>query len=116
VPRRKCFPILAVRRSLAFDARYQRSATVLIQDIEAADLPESLKDTLRAEHIGALAFIPLVANDAVIGKLVTYYDACHELGVAELALAVSIARQLGFSWRGGMPSKPLQSSRKSARN
>jgi PAS domain S-box-containing protein len=70
---------------------------VCIQDIEAADFPESLKGALRAEQIGALAFIPLVANDAVIGKLVTYYDACHELGVAELALAVSIAQQLGAS-------------------
>jgi GAF domain-containing protein len=70
---------------------------VCIQDIEAADLPESLKCALRAERIGALAFIPLVANDAVIGKLVTYYDACHELSVAELALAVSIAQQLGAS-------------------
>ena len=48
---------------------------VCIQNVEAADLPEFLKDTLKAEQIGALAFFPLVANDALIGKFITYYDA-----------------------------------------
>jgi PAS domain S-box-containing protein len=70
---------------------------VCIQDIEAADLPESLKDTIKAERIGALAFVPLVANSALIGKFMTYYDARHVFSDAELALSLTIARQLGFS-------------------
>jgi GAF domain-containing protein len=68
---------------------------ICIQDMEAANLPEPLK--VRAEQIGALAFIPLVANGALIGKFTTYYDARHVFSEAELALALTIARQLGFS-------------------
>ena len=47
----------------------------------------------------ALAFFPLVANDALVGNYITYYDARHAFSDAELALAISIARQLGFSLR-----------------
>jgi GAF domain-containing protein len=57
---------------------------VCIQDIEAADLPKSIKDIVRAEQIGALAFFPLVANDALVGKFMTYYDARHVFGDGEL--------------------------------
>ena len=70
---------------------------VCIQNVEAADLPEFLKDILKAEQIGALAFFPLVANDVLIGKFITYYDARHVFSDAELTLAITIARQLGFS-------------------
>jgi GAF domain-containing protein len=70
---------------------------VCIQDIETANLPKSLKDTIKAEQIGALAFFPLVASGALIGKFMTYYGARHVFSDAELALALTIARQLGFS-------------------
>jgi PAS domain S-box-containing protein len=75
---------------------------VCIQNVEAADIPEFLKDTLKAEQIGALAFFPLVANDALVGKYITYYGAHHAFSDAELALAITIARQLGFSLRAEM--------------
>jgi PAS domain S-box-containing protein len=75
---------------------------VCIQNVEAADIPEFLKDTLKAEQIGALAFFPLVANDALVGKYITYYGAHHAFSDAELALAIPIARQLGFSLRAEM--------------
>jgi PAS domain S-box-containing protein len=67
-----------------------------IDDIETAEFPESLKSVVRAERIGALAFIPLVANGQLIGKFMTYYEARHAFNDAEVALAVTIARQLGF--------------------
>jgi PAS domain S-box-containing protein len=70
---------------------------VCIQDVQAANLPEFLKGTIRAEKIGALAFVPLVANNALIGKFMTYYDARHAFSDAELTLSLTIARQLGFS-------------------
>ena len=70
---------------------------ICIEDIDTADLPEPLKVTVRMEGIGALAFVPLVANGAVIGKFMTYYDAPHAFADGELDLAVTIARQLGFS-------------------
>ena len=52
---------------------------------------------MKAEGIGALAFVPLVAKGELIGKFMTYYDAPHVFSGAEIDLAVTIARQLGFS-------------------
>ena len=51
------------------------------------------------------AFVPLVANDELIGKFITYYDAPHVFSEAEIDLAVTIARQLGFGLRGCAPRK-----------
>ena len=70
---------------------------VLLADLESADLPDTLKATVKAEGIGALAFIPLLANGELIGKFMTYYEAPQVFGETEVDLAVTIARQLGFS-------------------
>jgi PAS domain S-box-containing protein len=69
---------------------------ICIADAEAADLHEPLKAAVRAEGIRALAFIPLVASGVLIGKFMAYYDAPHVLTEADLKLALTIARQLGF--------------------
>ena len=50
---------------------------IFIDDVASADLPEALKAIVKAEGIGALAFIPLVAGGKLIGKFMTYYDAPH---------------------------------------
>jgi len=68
-----------------------------IENVETADFPESLKSVVAAEGIGALAFIPLVADGRLIGKFMTYYEGPHVFSAAEVDLAVTIARQLGFS-------------------
>ena len=39
---------------------------ICIEDIDAADLPQPLKDVVTAEGIHALAFIPLVARGTVV--------------------------------------------------
>jgi two-component sensor histidine kinase len=70
---------------------------ICIANIDSAELDESLKTTVKAEGIEALAFIPLTAKGQVIGKFMTYYTAPHAFTEAEVALAVTIARQLGFS-------------------
>ena len=70
---------------------------ICVQDIEATNLPEFLKDTIRAEQIRALAFFPLVANEALIGNCMTCSDTRHVFSDAELAFGLTIARQLGFS-------------------
>jgi PAS domain S-box-containing protein len=69
---------------------------ICIGDVEAAYLPESVKAAVRAERIGALAFFPLVASGDLIGKFMTYYDTPRVFSEAEVKLAVTIARQLGF--------------------
>jgi len=72
-------------------------APIWIDDVSSADLEESLKQTVAAEGIGALAFIPLEAQGKLIGKFMVYYDTPHAFAASEIDLAVTIARQLGFS-------------------
>jgi two-component sensor histidine kinase len=69
---------------------------ISVSDIDSAELDASLKATVKAEGIGALAFIPLTAAGQLVGKFMAYYEAPHSFTDAELDLAVTIARQLGF--------------------
>jgi PAS domain S-box-containing protein len=68
-----------------------------VGNILSADLDSSLKATVQAEGIRAFAFIPLTARGELVGKFMTYYNAPHVFTNAEIELAVTIARQLGFS-------------------
>ncbi|WP_083203564.1 sensor histidine kinase [Ensifer adhaerens] len=75
-----------------------REATpIFVSDIELAEEPQALKDTIRGEGIRALAFIPLTANGVVIGKFMTYREVVHVFTEEEVVLSLTIARQLGFS-------------------
>jgi PAS domain S-box-containing protein len=69
---------------------------IWIDDVDSADLAEPLRTTIKAEGIGALAFIPLVTGGKLVGKFMSYYDTAHAFTPAELDLAVAIGRQLGF--------------------
>jgi len=70
---------------------------ITISDIETADLHASLKAAVKAEGIAALAFIPLTVQRELVGKFMTYYPAPHHFTAADINVAVTIARQLGFS-------------------
>jgi two-component sensor histidine kinase len=70
---------------------------ISFSDIATADLDASLRATIKAEGIGALAFFPLAAKGELLGKFMTYYTAPHNFTEAETNVAVTIARQLGFS-------------------
>ena len=72
-------------------------APIWIDTVASADIEEPLKQTVAAEGIGALAFIPLMAQGKLIGKFMVYYDKPHAFAGTEIDLAVTIARQLGFS-------------------
>jgi len=72
-------------------------APIFIDDILASTQSEALKQAVTAEGISALAFIPLVSDGRVVGKFMTYHDKTHHFSEAERALAVTIARQLGFA-------------------
>jgi GAF domain len=79
---------------------------ICIQNVEAADIPEFLKDTLKAEQIGALAFFPLVANDALVGKYITYYDARHAFSGASTCYHHRSPARLQFESREGIGRDP----------
>jgi PAS domain S-box-containing protein len=69
---------------------------ICLDDVAKADLPEWLRQTVQAEGIGALAFIPLQKNGQLLGKFMAYYDAPHAFTGGEIEVAVTIGRQLGF--------------------
>ncbi|MFY9905089.1 MAG: PAS domain S-box protein [Terriglobales bacterium] len=70
---------------------------VCIDDIDAAELGESLKATVKAERIRALAFVPLVSEGMLMGKFMMYFDARHDFSEDEIELSLAIARQLSFA-------------------
>lgn len=70
---------------------------ICIENIDSADLDDALKATIKAEGIHALAFVPLFTRGELAGKFMTYCDTPRAFTDAEVDLAVTIARQLGFS-------------------
>jgi PAS domain S-box-containing protein len=70
---------------------------VCIGDVAAADLPDALRDAVKADEIAALSFIPLVSGGKLIGKFMSYHAAPRAFGESEMALAVVIGRQLAFN-------------------
>jgi PAS domain S-box-containing protein len=70
---------------------------VCIDDIDAADLGESLKATVRAERIKSLAFVPLVSEGKLMGKFMMYFSTRHDFNPDEIELSLAIARQLSFA-------------------
>ena len=70
---------------------------ICIENVDAAELDPSLKEIVKTEKIAALAFIPLVAQGTLIGKFMAYFATPHAFTAAELDVAITIARQLGFA-------------------
>lgn len=70
---------------------------IFVSDIGQMDESDLVKATIRNEGIRSLAFIPVTAQGRVIGKFMAYHPTPHHYSEAARALAVTIARQLGFS-------------------
>lgn len=70
---------------------------VCIEFVDAADLEEALKTTVKAEGIHALAFIPLVSDGKLMGKFMMYFPCRHEFSKDDIDLSLAIARQLAFA-------------------
>lgn len=70
---------------------------VCIGNIDTADIPDSLKTTVKKEGIAALAFIPLVSDERLIGKFMTYFNVPHDFTPEEIELSSTIARQLAYA-------------------
>lgn len=70
---------------------------IFVSDIDDTGEADWIKQTIRDEGICALGFIPLVADGEVVGKFMTYYPERRSFAPPEIDLAVTIARQVGFS-------------------
>ncbi|HXF54362.1 MAG TPA: PAS domain S-box protein [Hyphomicrobiaceae bacterium] len=69
---------------------------IVIEDAQAANLAPELTRALEAEGIRAVAFIPLVADNRLIGKIMMYDEAPRSYSADEIEPALTIARQLSF--------------------
>ena len=70
------------------------ASTILVPDVAADASLAVLRSVIRAEGIGACAFIPLVARTRLMGKFMVYYDAPHVFDPDEVAIAETIAREI----------------------
>jgi PAS domain S-box-containing protein len=88
------------RRAVEGHAPWKRGVKnprpIAMDDVELSDISKSLKAMIRTEGIRALAFIPLVAEGKLIGKVMVYYDGPHPFRTKELNLALNIAAQLAL--------------------
>jgi PAS domain S-box-containing protein len=67
---------------------------VLIADVAAAGFDASLEGAVRTEGIAALAFVPLVHGDRLLGKFMLYHDEPREWGEREIRLCRTIASHI----------------------
>jgi PAS domain S-box-containing protein len=100
----------AVEGHSPWKADAKKTEPVCINDVDIADIPKALKSTIRSEGIRAVAFIPLVSSQKLIGKFMTYYDAAHMFTDDELKLATTIATQLAQAIEQKRDEKALRES------
>ena len=70
---------------------------IFVENIDDTNESRHIKEIIKKENICGLAFLPLSSQGVVIGKFMTYYEQPHKFTPAEVELAVTIARQLGFA-------------------
>jgi serine phosphatase RsbU (regulator of sigma subunit)/anti-sigma regulatory factor (Ser/Thr protein kinase) len=70
---------------------------IVVADVTADPELVGLLPVLQAEGIGALAFLPLITRDGLIGKFMLYHDHPHTFGADEIALAEVLAGQIALA-------------------
>ena len=79
-------------------SRDERDARpIAVPDVAKADLQEGLRASVIGEGIQATAFIPLASEGQLIGKFMAYFREPYAFTPDDLAVALTIARQLTFS-------------------
>jgi len=94
----------------------QNPAVICVDDMRRADLPNELCTTILKEGIRALAFIPLVSSGQLIGKFMPYFNEPHSFTDDEIALSLTIARQLAFAISRTRSDEALRRSEERFRN
>jgi PAS domain S-box-containing protein len=97
-----------------WDADVKDAEPICVEDVARAAFPEPLKRAVIKEGIRAFTFIPLQPAGHLIGKFMTYYNLPHAFSRAEIDLAVTIARQLGFNIERRRAGQALQVSKRSS--
>jgi PAS domain S-box-containing protein len=85
---------------------------ILISDAAEDARMGPYRSTFLKEGIRALAFIPLLAQERVIGKFMVYYDRPHPFGDEEVRLAETIAAHVAFAVMRKQAEDGLQAERR----
>jgi signal transduction histidine kinase len=70
------------------------AAPIVVPDVEEDASLSSYLPLFREERVGALAFVPLVASGALLGKFMVYYPERREFASHEIDLAMAIANHV----------------------
>jgi len=70
---------------------------ILVPDVFADPGLDGFGPVFAAEGIGALAFVPLVQADRVVGKFMLYHNKAHDFSPTEIAVAKVVAGQVALS-------------------
>ncbi len=88
----------------------QNPQPIIVEDLETSNFEPALKAIVKAEGIGALAFVPLVSNRKLIGKLMAYFNAPHIFSESDIELGLTISRQLAFALERQRSAEALRQS------
>jgi PAS domain S-box-containing protein len=94
----------------------ENPGVICMENIETADLSEPLRATIREEGIRALTFIPLISGRQLIGKFMSYFNEPHTFTDEEIAICMTIARQLAFAISRARSDEALRRSEERFRN
>src|SRR5438093_12868797 len=69
---------------------------LLVPDVASQESFEAYRATILSEGIHALAFVPIVSGDSLLGKFMVYFNEPHPFSAEEIQLAQVIAAQIAF--------------------
>ena len=84
--------------------------SIFISDVESADGLQLLRNVILQEGIRALAFIPLVFHERILGKFMIYFDRPHDFMEHEILLGETIATLVSCALEGKKKEESLQVS------
>ncbi|HSL72301.1 MAG TPA: PAS domain S-box protein, partial [Longimicrobiales bacterium] len=70
---------------------------ITIADVATAAELSAVRAVIEGEGIRALAFVPLVFQERLLGKFMLYFNTPHLFSVEELQVAETVASQIAFS-------------------
>ncbi len=88
---------LAVEGHSPWPRDAQDPQPILVEDVFTDASLKPFYDLFTEEGIRSLAFLPLIEQNRLIGKLVIYYDRVHHFTADEIRLAQTIAGHIAFA-------------------
>jgi PAS domain S-box-containing protein len=70
---------------------------VVVPDVDRDEALAPFRETIGAEGIRALAFIPLCSGEHLLGKFMVYFDAPHAFAPEEVRLAEIVANHVAYA-------------------